>query len=524
MQLRRDTSSTRRFGWVGAVALAMVMPLFDAHAQPPVRPLQANRPLVLAQSDQPQAREKTTNLPTEMNGKSITLSDGDVLKTYLVNKQTEAYPSYSVTGPARVSIEFYPVVDKNWFKTEDTYQRTVVYSISKSGADGKEASYAGNTSLSDFTADGNVIPKKGPLGIGTPIKFTVDLGAGDHTLQFLRPNGFVRIVKAEQVIVPVRQKPQVVPQSVKPVPLPDQVTPVISTQLHVPVADVRYAFTSWNGTGSRMASHQLEAAYRLGYLWLGGSGSFLNHSLNNALPAGDLNATNLSWSVAGRIGFGTGGEHGFWRVAVNIGRISRNLNSSYHTSAAKPNSDSGVLAEGDLTGMVGFGKGGHVYGRVRFGNNPNAPGDAELHISYPLIVPAHPASLHLSAQYFNAFAVSTGAENVHITEGGRLILIHANAMLPLIESGPFALSLPLHGLVPIENFDSGIHPAIGSGLGLNLLLGNWRIAAIGGVALPIGNWAHFEPLVSIGLSYHGYGSSSATYSGPVLNADVRASK
>ena len=213
---------TRRGAWLRNAAFACAFSGFAA-----LSPLSEGT--AFAQTPQVQETAQRTVQPT-VRGQEAQLTDGSSTRQVrVVFRQGNLAPEVEVEGPARVNLRFYPVTSADWFNEQTTtHPRNIEYSVGAAGAEGTSQSFAGSTSASSFTSNSGQLVVQAPLGIGTPIDFTVSVQAGRQVISVRAPNGFLEVLGAEAVqeerrIVPDERRippvqPPPVPQPVQPAP------------------------------------------------------------------------------------------------------------------------------------------------------------------------------------------------------------------------------------------------------------------------------------------------------------------
>ncbi|MEW6748193.1 MAG: hypothetical protein AB1295_00590 [Candidatus Micrarchaeota archaeon] len=159
-----------------------------------------------ARADPPAARPATAKKLYTVKGISTTISDGakshDV---YILAKNLK--PLIEVEGPARLTLEVFPVLNKERFDNGvKSLQRGIVCSSGPAGGAQTTSHYFGGTGMSSIK-HADVDSTK--FVIGTPIRFTADVtGKGAQQFRLISPHGFLQIVSVMPLELP------------KPVPRP----------------------------------------------------------------------------------------------------------------------------------------------------------------------------------------------------------------------------------------------------------------------------------------------------------------
>jgi len=118
-------------------------------------------------------------------------------------------PAIKFKGPARVTVELYPIINRKRQSDGDTL--TLSYLL-----DGKVHARDEILKISDIGVQGADLEK---FGIALPLKIEFTTGKGEHELLLLNPVGFIRIVKVEEITqsVPQTQPVEITPKKKEPV-------------------------------------------------------------------------------------------------------------------------------------------------------------------------------------------------------------------------------------------------------------------------------------------------------------------
>jgi len=157
-----------------------------------------------AQPSQPAQAAAVCRIEETMERKAplkVHLKEGDQsIETYYTfgsdAKPGEQRPVVKCSGPAKVTVEFYPLIDEKWNGT----RRPITYEL-----DGKKFTEYFNVRISGL----DVVEKKlfgfpNYIRVAQPVKLELEIGAGEHGI-LLHPPGYIRqprVVKVEQRVKP----------------------------------------------------------------------------------------------------------------------------------------------------------------------------------------------------------------------------------------------------------------------------------------------------------------------------------
>jgi hypothetical protein len=114
----------------------------------------------------------------------------------VINRDPAQSAEITIQGPARVNLRFYPATSADWFSdTTTAHPRTIEYTVGAQGAQAEARTHEGSTGPSQSTSP----DIQAPLGVGTPIDFSVSVGPGSQVIRITRPGGILTVVGTEAV-------------------------------------------------------------------------------------------------------------------------------------------------------------------------------------------------------------------------------------------------------------------------------------------------------------------------------------
>lgn len=411
------------------------------------------------------------------------MRDGVETRSYLVSMSRSMAPTITIDGPATITARFYPVFRNSEYPS-GTLDVDITYSV-----DGAVNHEAHTTSRSTVTSP---VLSSEDWSIGTPKNLTIEVGAGNHTVAFRSPDGFLDVVRVERPApepAPVEQ-PETRPAEPEPQPAqPEQGTEPRPEQPQEP--EEHHYRPVFQLLGERTHLHEL--------------GSSGNHGdLNNVLITGDIplsdelsiiaaggfvsNALTLEQpevstslrSLTGRLGVGlrfSSGDHSAYALVLGGYRALLNDVESQTDGRALDE----TIHSYDIGGQAGYSYSHWFELTVSGSNDPFNPISARIYgaLPYGWVQDAYPWAeldllwLHALQPIESPDMIGSAnlAENVF---NGRLTV-----GVPLFRLGPVVPSALVAG--DMNASEGSVHGdfMLGGSLGLDFLEQRLRIEAAG---------------------------------------------
>lgn len=444
---------TRKIAGYAASALLAFSPMLAGPAGAQTPPATQAMPPP-TQPEHPNYIESGTRLRIT-DGKSSPLVN-------VVNRKNDLVPSIRLTGPAKLSVRFYPAISLKRFENGETgVPISVAYSVAPEEGKPKNETYEGASGPSAFRS-GELKPT---LAIGTPISIVVAVPVGKHTVSILSPNGFLEVVGVERI---VKKPPQSQPRG-ETAKAPPAVTSTVRKPVVPAVPPAQGAFprfvldaerTQFRDLGPSNNSGDMNALSAIGYIPL---------RRGLALNAGVLFSSfglslGVPEAVTGLRSFSADATAG---IALSRGKhlAAAGAFGGYRAVLTDVNSKTYPYSYGDASHQFEFGgRAGYAYGRrleilVSGGNNPFVPISGKIRAALPFgWVKGSPIWLDLDAMWLHTMMP---VQEEGRKGGGRLGENNAYARLaagiPIWRIGHFVPSAIVAG--ELDAAGAGVHRA-----------------------------------------------------------------
>lgn len=369
-----------RFAFIGALGIASLAG-GNAFAQTPNPESPQVQPVAAAPAVAPSAARPEYRV----RGETTSLTDGSTSRsTYIVIRGSPTPSVIEVEGPARLTVRFYPVVDRTRFATpQDEVERTISYSLGPAGGTAEPLTHTGTTGMTDFT---NPDVDQNALVIGRGMDMAINVAAGRHALSFPDMNGFFEVINVEpppaprpiQPAIPV-SPPQPVPNPPTPEPgheygeIDESLRPVVSVEFErAPLRGIGTQGLMEDGSSGNMgdlyfanAIGTIRLSDRFG-LMLGGM--FSTCGLTLIQPQWETALRGYFGNLAAGVSFQQDGHYAYLLAYGGYSGIATNI-QSYSDGRSLDTLFSGF----GFGGMAGYEYGRFVRLRVSGGNNPFNP-------------------------------------------------------------------------------------------------------------------------------------------------------
>jgi hypothetical protein len=441
----------------------------------------------IARAENP-SKEVQTEPTHRVIGTTGELTDGTNTPTvYVLSRQARQLPVVEVDGPARLTIRFYPTLNRSRFDESPEISRPISYTIAEVGGETIPHDYPGVFRISNFTSP-NIAGSD--LVIGTPVEITITLLSGSYRVGVTAPNGFLEVVHVEREHVPTPPPRPVQPPVAAPTPAvqeePEQPESDSPRPNYRPVVQLTGERAGLHEVGPFSNSGDMNSVLLTGDIPLGDhfsvvvGGSFLSNGLTMEQPEAVTSLRSLSGALGAGLRY-RNGSHSLYALALGGYRA---IMTDVESTADAGTFEETVHAFG-YAGQLGYSFDQWFALTFEGGNDPFNPISARVYgaLPYGWVRHAYPWA-ELDLRWLHTMRPLEqdgliGAANLDDDVfHGRLLL-----GVPLVRLGPVVPSALVAG--DLNASAGGLHSAdfmLGGALGLDFLEERLRIEAGGAVS------------------------------------------